>query len=63
MILATQNQPLSRDDLHMTHDHPDVANLAGRALPNGTNRQAEPNKSDLPATKEIQLFADRAPEV
>ena len=58
LILATQNQPLNLDDSHMALDRTNVANLADRALSSGTNRTAEPNKSDLLAAMEIQLFAD-----
>ena len=58
LILVTQNQPLNADESHMALDRTNVANLPDRALSSGTNRQTEPNKSNLLATMEIQLFAD-----
>ena len=59
LLLATQNQPLSLDGLHMVLDHTNFADLADHALSSAVNRQAEPNKSHLLTTMEIKLSADR----
>ena len=58
LTLATENQPLSLNDLHVVLDHINVTNLADRALSSAADRQAEPNKSDLLTTIEIKLSAD-----